>query len=108
MNVHTVSAKIGELELSIEIGKLAKQADGAAVIRYGDTVLLVTACAAKQQKEGMDFFPLTVDYRENFYAAGKIPGQLAFPRRGRIPSTGGRACAAARGESLWLRRGQSG
>jgi len=82
MNVHTVSAKIGELELSIEIGKLAKQADGAAVIRYGDTVLLVTACAAKQQKEGMDFFPLTVDYRENFYAAGKIPGGF-FKREGK-------------------------
>src|SRR3954469_14997313 len=82
MNVHTVSTKIGELELSIEIGKLAKQADGAAVIRYGDTVLLVTACAAKQQKEGMDFFPLTVDYRENFYAAGKIPGGF-FKREGK-------------------------
>ena len=82
MNVHTVSAKIGELELSIEIGKLAKQADGAAVIRYGDTVLLVTACAAKQQREGMDFFPLTVDYRENFYAAGKIPGGF-FKREGK-------------------------
>jgi polyribonucleotide nucleotidyltransferase len=82
MNVHTVSAKIGELELSIEIGKLAKQADGAAVIRYGDTVLLVTACAAKQQREGLDFFPLTVDYRENFYAAGKIPGGF-FKREGK-------------------------
>jgi polyribonucleotide nucleotidyltransferase len=82
MNVHTVSAKIGELELSIEIGKLAKQADGAAVIRYGDTVLLVTACAAKTQREGLDFFPLTVDYRENFYAAGKIPGGF-FKREGK-------------------------
>src|SRR5712671_882623 len=82
MNVHTVSAKIGELELSIEIGKLAKQADGAAVIRYGDTVLLVTACAAKQPREGLDFFPLTVDYRENFYAAGKIPGGF-FKREGK-------------------------
>jgi len=82
MNVHTVSAKIGERELSIEIGKLAKQADGAAVIRYGDTVLLVTACAAKQAREGLDFFPLTVDYRENFYAAGKIPGGF-FKREGK-------------------------
>jgi polyribonucleotide nucleotidyltransferase len=82
MNVHTVSAKIGELELSIEIGKLAQQADGAAVIRYGDTVLLVTACAAKTQREGLDFFPLTVDYRENFYAAGKIPGGF-FKREGK-------------------------
>jgi len=82
MNVHTVSAKIGDRELSIEIGKLAKQADGAAVIRYGDTVLLVTACAAKQAREGLDFFPLTVDYRENFYAAGKIPGGF-FKREGK-------------------------
>src|SRR6266853_3727936 len=82
MNVHTVSAKIGELELSIEIGKLAKQADGAAAIRYGDTVLMVTACAAKQPSEGLDFFPLTVDYRENFYAAGKIPGGF-FKREGK-------------------------
>src|SRR4029077_16536850 len=82
MNVQTVSAKIGELELSIEIGKLAKQADGAAVIRYGDTVLLVTACASKTPREGLDFFPLTVDYRENFYAAGKIPGGF-FKREGK-------------------------
>jgi polyribonucleotide nucleotidyltransferase len=82
MNVHTVSAKIGDRELSIEIGKLAKQADGAAVIRYGDTVLLVTACAAKQAREGLDFFPLTVDYRENFYSAGKIPGGF-FKREGK-------------------------
>ena len=82
MNVHKVSAMIGERELSIEIGKLAKQAHGAAVVRYGDTVVLVTACAAKQPREGLDFFPLTVDYRENFYAAGKIPGGF-FKREGK-------------------------
>ena len=82
MNVHTVSTMIGERELSIEIGKLAKQADGAAVVRYGDTVVLVTACAAKEPREGLDFFPLTVDYRENFYAAGKIPGGF-FKREGK-------------------------
>ena len=74
MNVHKVSAMIGERELSIEIGKLAKQAHGTALVRYGDTVVLVTACAADKPREGIDFFPLTVDYRENFYAAGKIPG----------------------------------
>jgi polyribonucleotide nucleotidyltransferase len=73
MNVHKVSAMIGERELSIEIGKLAKQAHGSAVVRYGDTVVLVTAVAADKPREGIDFFPLTVDYRENFYAAGKIP-----------------------------------
>src|ERR1700758_170871 len=80
MNVHKVSAMIGDRELSIEIGKLAKQAHGSALVRYGDTVVLVTACAA-QPREGLDFFPLTVDYRENFYAAGKIPGGF-FKRDG--------------------------
>lgn len=82
MNVHKVSATIGERELSIEVGKLAKQADGAALVRYGETVVLVTACAAKEAREGLDFFPLTVDYRENFYAAGKIPGGF-FKREGK-------------------------
>src|SRR5207253_3655680 len=82
MNVHKVSTMIGERELSIEIGKLAKQAHGSAVVRYGETVVLVTACADKEPREGLDFFPLTVDYRENFYAAGKIPGGF-FKREGK-------------------------
>ncbi len=82
MNVHRVSAQIGDRELSIETGKLAKQADGSVVIQYGDTVILVTACCAKQPREGLDFFPLTVDYRENFYSAGKIPGGF-FKREGK-------------------------
>src|ERR1044072_4706845 len=82
MNVHKVSTMIGERELSIEVGKLAKQAHGSALVRYGDTVVLVTACAAKEPREGLDFFPLTVDYRENFYAAGKIPGGF-FKREGK-------------------------
>jgi len=73
---------IGERELSIETGKLAKQAHGSVVVRYGETVVLVTACAAKEPREGLDFFPLTVDYRENFYAAGKIPGGF-FKREGK-------------------------
>src|SRR6266567_6262638 len=81
MNVHKVSTMIGERELSIEIGKLAKQAHGSALVRYGDTVILVTACAGPL-REGLDFFPLTVDYRENFYAAGKIPGGF-FKREGK-------------------------
>src|SRR6266571_3757640 len=81
MNVHKVSTMIGDRELSIEIGKLAKQAHGSALVRYGDTVVLATACAA-QPREGLDFFPLTVDYRENFYAAGKIPGGF-FKREGK-------------------------
>jgi polyribonucleotide nucleotidyltransferase len=80
--VYRVSAEIGGLELSLEMGRIAKQADGAAYVSYGDTVVLVAACAAKEAKEGQDFFPLTVDYRENTYAAGKIPGGF-FKREGR-------------------------
>jgi len=66
----------------METGKVAKQADGSVVVRYGDTVVLVTACAARTPREGVDFLPLTVDYRENTYAAGKIPGGF-FKREGR-------------------------
>ena len=80
--VHRVSADIGGLEFSIEMGRIAKQADGAAFVSYGDTVVMVAACAAREAKEGQDFFPLTVDYRENTYAAGKIPGGF-FKREGR-------------------------
>ena len=68
--------------LSIEVGKVAKQADGAALVRYGETVVLVTAVAAKELKMDTDFFPLTVDYQEKTFAAGKIPGGF-FKREGR-------------------------
>jgi polyribonucleotide nucleotidyltransferase len=68
--------------LSIEVGKVAKQADGAALVRYGETVVLVTAVAAKELKTDTDFFPLTVDYQERTFAAGKIPGGF-FKREGR-------------------------
>src|SRR5215475_15585768 len=68
--------------LSIEVGKLAKQADGAALVRYGETVVLVTAVAVKDLKIDTDFFPLTVDYQERTFAAGKIPGGF-FKREGR-------------------------
>jgi polyribonucleotide nucleotidyltransferase len=81
--VHRVSADIGGLEFAIETGKIAKQADGAAYVSYGDTVVLVAATASKQAKEGQDFFPLTVDYREANYAAGKIPGGF-FKREGKM------------------------
>ena len=70
--------------LSLETGKLAGQADGAVVVRYGDTVVLATAVAAKEPRPGIDFFPLTVDFEERLYAAGKIPG--GFPRREGRPS----------------------
>ena len=73
---------IGSTNLSIEMGRLAKQANGSALVRLGDTVVLVTACIANEEREGVDFLPLTVDYRENFYAAGKIPGGF-FKREGR-------------------------
>jgi polyribonucleotide nucleotidyltransferase len=76
-----VSIPLGGSTLSIEVGKLAKQANGSAYVRYGDTVVLATACSTKP-REGIDFFPLTVDYREYTYAAGKIPGGF-FKREGR-------------------------
>src|SRR5262245_25092436 len=66
---------------SIETGKVAKQADGAVVVPYGDSVVLATVVAAKTAKEGQDFFPLTVDYREKAYAGGRIPGGY-FKREG--------------------------
>lgn len=68
--------------LSIETGRLAKQTSGAALVQYGETVVLVTAVASDSPREGIDFFPLTVDYQERTYAAGKIPGGF-FKREGR-------------------------
>jgi len=76
------SVKIGETELSIETGHLAKQADGSVVVRYGDTMLLVTAVSAREKKD-VDFLPLTVEYQEKLYAAGRIPGSY-FKREGRL------------------------
>ncbi|KXK03660.1 MAG: polyribonucleotide nucleotidyltransferase [Acidobacteria bacterium OLB17] len=76
------SIKLGNKELIVETGKVAKQADGSVVIRYGDTMLLVAAVSARTAKEGLDFFPLTVEYRENSFAAGRIPGNY-FRREGR-------------------------
>ena len=79
---HKASSTIGGRELSIETGKLAKQAHGSVQVRYGDTVVLVAACANKKPRENADFFPLTVDYRENYYASGRIPGGF-FKREGK-------------------------
>ena len=70
-------------KLTFETGKLAKQADGAVVAQYGDTIVLATAVSAKTPREGLDFFPLTVDYLEKAYSAGKIPGGF-FKREGRL------------------------
>jgi len=80
--IHKASTTIGSRELSIETGKLAKQAHGAVQVRYGDTVVLVSACSNKKPRENASFFPLTVDYRENYYAAGRIPGGF-FKREGK-------------------------
>jgi polyribonucleotide nucleotidyltransferase len=77
-----VSVQVGEQEISFETGKLAKQADGAVVIRSGETMVLATAQGRMEQREGADFFPLTVDVEERMYAAGKIPGGF-FKREGR-------------------------
>ncbi len=76
-----ISISLGHSTLTLEVGRLAKQANGSAYVRYGDTVVLATACST-EPREGIDFFPLTVDYREYTYAAGKIPGGF-FKREGR-------------------------
>ena len=76
------SIKLGNKELIVETGKVAKQADGSVVIRYGDTIVLVAAVSGRTAREGLDFFPLTVEYRENSFAAGRIPGNY-FRREGR-------------------------
>src|SRR5881296_130517 len=80
MSTRTID--FGGRPLIIETGKIAKQADGSVTVRYGDTVVLVTATAERKERPGMGFLPLTVDYRENTYAAGKIPGGF-FKREGR-------------------------
>src|SRR5256884_4696410 len=76
------SIKLGDKDLMVETGRVAKQAGGSVVIKYGDTMLLVAAVGALSTREGIDFFPLTVEYREANYAAGRIPGNY-FRREGR-------------------------
>src|SRR5690242_1322556 len=78
----SVRATIGSREITFETGKLAKQADGAVVVRSGDTMVLATAQGRTEGREGADFFPLTIDVEERMYAAGKIPGGF-FKREGR-------------------------
>src|SRR6186997_2510663 len=78
----TVSVTVGDQELTFETGKLAKQADGAVLVRAGETMVLATAQGKMEAREGADFFPLTVDVEERMYAAGKIPGGF-FKREGR-------------------------
>jgi polyribonucleotide nucleotidyltransferase len=82
MSNNTINININDRALSIEIKKIGKQADGSALIRYGDTIMFVSATSVKEAKEEKHFLPLIVDYRENTYAAGKIPGGF-FKREGR-------------------------
>ena len=79
---HTVELDWGGRKLTLETGKVARQADGAVVATYGETTVLATVVAAKSPREGVDFLPLTVDYQEKYYAAGRIPGGY-FKREGR-------------------------
>lgn len=84
MHNYTFTASLGEHTLTIETGRLAQQAGGAVTVRCGDTMLLATATMSAQEREGIDFFPLTVDFEERLYAAGRIPGSF-FRREGRPP-----------------------
>ena len=79
---HHVELEVGGRRLRMETGRIAKQADGAVMMTYSDTSVLVTAVSAKSAREGLDFFPLTVEYQEKAFAAGKIPGGF-FKREGR-------------------------
>jgi polyribonucleotide nucleotidyltransferase len=86
MNSHTFTTKLGEHVLTLETGKLAQQAGGAITVTSGDTKLLVTATMSRDVREGISFFPLTVDFEERLYAAGRIPGSF-FRREGRPPES---------------------
>src|SRR2546430_17565629 len=83
--VTTMSRQVGAHEMTFEAGKLAKLADGAVVVTYGQTQVLAT-CVRSKPREGIDFFPLTIDVEERMYAAGKIPGSF-FRREGRPGET---------------------
>jgi len=89
--MQSFETELGGRKLTVEHGKMAKQANGAVLVRYDDTVVLVTATASAEPKEGVDFFPLTVDYEEKMYAAGKIPG--GFIKREGRPSSDAVLCA---------------
>ncbi len=90
--MHSFSMQLAGRELTLEVGRLAKQAHGSVLVKYGDTYVLVTATVSKQPREGVDFFPLLVDYEERLYSVGKIPG--GFIKRETRP--GEKAILAAR------------
>lgn len=70
----TYSMDLAGRELSVEIGRIAELANGAAIVRYGETVVLVAVAASQKPRDGIDFFPLSIDYEEKLYSVGKIPG----------------------------------
>ena len=72
--VHRVSYTLAGQELILETGRLAKQANGSVYAQFGGSAVIATACASSEAREGLDFVPVTVDYNEKYYAAGKIPG----------------------------------
>jgi polyribonucleotide nucleotidyltransferase len=82
MSIEKVEVPFGNNRMILETGKLAKQADGSVTVQMGGTVVLMTACVSRDVKEGKDFFPLTIEYQEKTYAAGRIPGGF-FKREGR-------------------------
>ncbi|MEK7691298.1 MAG: polyribonucleotide nucleotidyltransferase, partial [Bdellovibrionota bacterium] len=90
-NIHRVSCEIGGKTLAIETGQLARQAHGSVLVSFGETRVLVTVCAAKEPKPGQSFFPLTVEFAERYYAAGKIPGSF-HRREGRPTMEGTLSC----------------
>ncbi|TCS81439.1 polyribonucleotide nucleotidyltransferase [Pectinatus cerevisiiphilus] len=89
--MHSFETTLGGRKFVVETGKMAKQANGAVLVRYGDTVVIVTATASAEPREGIDFFPLTVDYEEKMYAVGKIPG--GFIKREGRPSESAILCS---------------
>src|ERR1700681_2757772 len=92
--IHRQEAVIGGRVMSIETGRVAEQASGAVLVRYGDTVILATVVGSDEPREGIDFFPLTVDVEERMYAAGKIPGGF-IKREGRASEHAILACRLA-------------
>src|SRR2546421_11766649 len=84
MAVHTTGTEVAGRQMTLESGRLAEQAQGAVLVTYGETVVLATAVGAYEVREGTDFLPLTIDYEEKMYAAGKIPG--GFIKRESRPS----------------------
>ena len=84
MNTKTFTASLGDHTITLETGSLAQLAGGSLTLRCGDTMLLATATMSEQEREGISFFPLTVDFEERLYAAGRIPGSF-FRREGRPP-----------------------